>query len=175
VLYEPLCMPSDSSKNFLEKPQPAREIIPRKNQEQARVEQQPQRESAMKVEKEATFLDDSIDSLKRSLKRSKKKKPGSVPQVRDQVTIQVEKIMEEGLQEAFVELTPLQKQEFMVKGEKTAMEIRNLLRASRVKVKKVFELLVDWLKMLPGVNRFFIEQEAKIKADRITAIKHHMQ
>jgi hypothetical protein len=30
---------------------------------------------------------------------------------------------------------------------------------------------LQWLKLLPGVNRFFLEQEAKIKTDRIIHLK----
>jgi len=31
---------------------------------------------------------------------------------------------------------------------------------------------LDWLKILPGVNKFFLEQEAKIKTDKILALKN---
>ncbi len=122
---------------------------------------------------EVGFLDEAIEGLRSRLKKPKKKKSGSIPQVRDEMTVKVEKIMEEGLKDAFIEMTPVQQQEFKLKGEQTAFEIRNLLKAGKVKVKKVFSLLVEWLKMLPGVNRFFAEQEAKIKADKIISLKHH--
>ena len=40
-----------------------------------------------------------------------------------------------------------------------------------MKIKKIFELLLQWLKLLPGVNKFFLEQEAKIKVDQIMSLR----
>jgi len=117
-----------------------------------------------------SFLEEAISGLKSKL-RSTKKKPTTVPIVRDALTIEVEKVMEAGLKDAFKELNPVQRQEFKIKGEQTATQIRDLLRAAHVKVKKIIRLLIEWLKMLPGINRFFLEQEAKIKADKIIALK----
>lgn len=116
------------------------------------------------------FIEESIEGLKRKLK-SQKKKPQQIPQVRDEVTVAIEKIMEADLQDAYKELTPIQKQEFKIKGEETASKIRTLMKRTHVKVKSVFKLILEWLKMLPGINKFFLEQEAKIKTDKILAIK----
>lgn len=118
------------------------------------------------------FIDESIEGLKKKLK-STKRKPQQIPQVRDEVTVAIEKIMEEDLKDAYQELTPIQKQEFKIKGEETANEIRTLLTRTHVKVKNIFKLILGWLKMLPGINKFFLEQEAKIKTDKILAIKEH--
>jgi len=119
---------------------------------------------------EENFLEESIGGLKKKL-RSTKKKPTAVPQVRDKVTIQVEKIMEEELEDAFTELTTIQKQEFKMKGEQVAFEIRDLLKKTHLKAKTIFKLIFEWLKMLPGINKFFLEQEAKIKTDKILSLK----
>lgn len=116
------------------------------------------------------FLDETIENLKSKL-RGQKKKPTRIPQVKDAVMMEVEQIMEDGIRDAFRELTPIQQERFKIKGEETAWKIRELLRAAHVKVKKIFQLLLEWLKMLPGVNRFFLEQEAKIKTDKILALK----
>lgn len=90
-----------------------------------------------------------------------------IPQLRDEVTLKVEKIMEEGINEAYSRLSPVAQQEFKLKGEETALKIRELLKATHIKVKKILGLIFEWLKMLPGVNKFFLEQEAKIKTDKI--------
>ena len=131
-------------------------------------ETRPSFETAPPREKEG-FLDETIENLKNALRR-KKIKPDGIPQVRDAVTRQVEQIMAAGLEDAYREMTPLQRQEFKIEGEKTAWEIRNLLRAGRAKIKKIFQLILRWLRLLPGVNKFFLEQEAKIKADKIMAM-----
>lgn len=128
-------------------------------------------EQIFPIEKQGDFLDETIDSLKKILRISPKKKNVQIPTVRDDITEKVEKIMEEGLKDAFLEMTTIQQQEFKIKGEQTAAQIRTLLRATHVKAKKIFQLIVEWLKLLPGVNRFFIEQEAKIKSDKIISIK----
>ncbi len=83
--------------------------------------------------------------------------------------------MEEGLRETYDQLSPIAKQEFKIKGEQTAGKIRELLNVARVKAKKIFHLIVEWLKILPGINRFFLEQEAKIKTDKILLLKKNKQ
>ncbi|HYE60058.1 MAG TPA: hypothetical protein VEA18_02655 [Candidatus Kapabacteria bacterium] len=133
-------------------------------------EQEMNKEQPLTQEREG-FLDESIESLKQTLRISKKKKHHVIPHVRDALVVQVEKIMEEGLEDAYKEMTPVQQQEFKIKGEQTALQIRTLLQKTKVKVKKIFKLLFEWLKLLPGVNTFFLEQEAKIKADRILSLK----
>ncbi|OIO19347.1 MAG: hypothetical protein CO029_02430 [Candidatus Magasanikbacteria bacterium CG_4_9_14_0_2_um_filter_41_10] len=120
---------------------------------------------------EEGFLDEAIDGLRSKLRRPKKQKNTTIPQVRDEVTVKVEKIMEEGMADAFKELNTIERQEFKIRGEQTALQIRELLKATHVKIKKIFRLLFEWLKMLPGINRFYLEQEAKIKADKIISLQ----
>ena len=116
--------------------------------------------------KKKGLLDETAGALKQKIKTKQ------IPQVRDEITLKVEKIMEAGLQDAYREMSPVQKQEFKIKGEKTAIEIRDLLRAGKIKIKKIINLLISWLRLLPGVNKFFLEQEAKIKADKIISLKN---
>lgn len=138
--------------------------------EKMEIKKEPSFAKAMAGKKEG-LLDNTIDALKQKLKRQKIKTK-QIPQVRDKITIQVEKIMEAGLQDAYKEMSLVQQQEFKIKGEKTAMEIRDLFRAGKIKIKKIIKLLISWLRLLPGVNKFFLEQEAKIKADKIIALKN---
>jgi len=91
---------------------------------------------------------------------------------KDELTVKVEKIMEEGLREAYEKMPPIAQQEFKIKGEETAEKISQLLKKTHIKIKKIFALIFDWLKMIPGINYFFLEQEAKIKTDRILALKN---
>lgn len=90
---------------------------------------------------------------------------------KDELTVKIEKIMEEGLGEAYAKLSPISQQEFKIKGEETAAKINELMKSARVKIRKVLKLILEWLKFLPGVNRYFLEQEAKIKTDKILALK----
>ncbi len=138
--------------------QPAVERIKTEKEQVQPAESQPEQEQA-------------VQGIRALLTRKNQNKTPVTP-IRDTISVEVEKIMEEGLRDAFVKLPPADREMFKIKGEQTAYQIRDLLRATHVKVKKVFALLMEWLKLLPGVNRFFLEQEAKIKADKIIALKH---
>ena len=52
-------------------------------------------------------------------------------------------------------------------GETTAQKIKEAVLKKTTRIKDIVHLIIGWLKSLPGVNKFFIEQEAKIKADKI--------
>ncbi len=127
-------------------------------------------EAGIEITKES-FLDETIESLKQTLRISRKPKQSPIPTVRDELTVKIEHVMQAGLEDAFRELSVVKQQEFKVKGEETARAIRQLLRSTHVKIKKIFALLMEWLKLLPGINRYYLEQEAKIKADRIMGLK----
>lgn len=101
-----------------------------------------------------------------------KPRPAIPTPVKDAVMVKIEKIMEEGLNDSFQRLSPVAKQEFKLKGEQAASQIRELLKSTHVKVKKILRLILDWLRILPGVNHFFLEQEAKIKTDKIIALNN---
>ncbi|MFA4937348.1 MAG: hypothetical protein WC575_03620 [Patescibacteria group bacterium] len=83
----------------------------------------------------------------------------------------IENILQEDLAELYRELSPADQQKFKVKGEQTASQISALIQVVKVKVQEIIKLLIDWLKILPGINKYFIEQEAKIKADKILKLK----
>lgn len=85
----------------------------------------------------------------------------------DEVALRVEKIMEEGLGDYYQQLSPTAQIVFKRKGEEAATEISQMVRSLNLKVRRVLRLLRDWLLTIPGVNKFFLEQEAKIKTDRI--------
>jgi hypothetical protein len=86
---------------------------------------------------------------------------------KDSIVIEVEKILEDGVGSFYEKLPEEAKDVFKRKGEETASEISEMVRTLHVKFKRLIVLISDWLKTIPGVNRFFLEQEAKIKADRI--------
>lgn len=146
--------------------------IPQPNAEQA--------ESAPIFEVEESLLEQEpapvAEEKTAPLYKPRPAQPAVQPRVQphhpvDQLTAKIELIMEDGLADVFKELTPVQQQEFKLKGEHTARALRAQLSQARLKVREIFKLILDWLKLLPGVNRFFLEQEAKIKADKIIALK----
>lgn len=86
---------------------------------------------------------------------------------KDEAIIEVEKILEQGIGPFYASLPAEAKPLFKKKGEEAANEIAEMVRTLKVKVKRILELIYVWLKTIPGVNKFFLEQEAKIKTDRI--------
>lgn len=85
----------------------------------------------------------------------------------DPIAEKIEDILEEDLTDLYLSLPQDKKALFKQKGEETVGKIRELLTSAKVNAKKIFELLRNWMKIIPGVNRFFLEQEAKIKTDKI--------
>ncbi len=86
---------------------------------------------------------------------------------KDPLLQSIESAMQEGLEDLYRQLPPERRTVFRTRGEQVAAQIRTLLSSAKVKAKNIFRLLVDWLKMLPGTSRFYLEQEAKIKTDKI--------
>ncbi len=82
----------------------------------------------------------------------------------------IEEILVEGLDSYYQNLPETLKAQFKKKGEETASRIEKIIGSAKIVIGKIFNLIVAWLKIIPGVNKFFIEQEAKIKTDRILAM-----
>ncbi len=84
----------------------------------------------------------------------------------------IDSILSEGLNEVFLKMNPAEQAVFKKTGEETVVKISKLLMETKVKVNKIVDLIRKWLKLIPGVNKFFLEQEVKIKADKIMRIKN---
>lgn len=91
----------------------------------------------------------------------------AAPVEKDQITLEVEKILEDGLGDYVPDMPDEARERFIHKGGEVAGELSSMVRSLNVKVKRVVTLIREWLLTIPGVNRYFIEQEAKIKTDRI--------
>ncbi len=83
---------------------------------------------------------------------------------------QIESILEDGLEDIYKSMSAQEQEVFKQKGEETASKINKLLKEAKATFKKVFKLIASWLKVIPGVNKMYIEQESKIKADKILDI-----
>jgi len=84
----------------------------------------------------------------------------------------IDAVLEEGLNEIFLKMDASRQKEFKKKGEETVAQINKLLSETKIKVNKIIDLIRQWLKFIPGINKFFLEQEAKIKADKIIKVKN---
>lgn len=88
--------------------------------------------------------------------------------------IQIDACLSEGLNETFLAMTPDKQKLFKEEGEVTVKKINILLDATKVNVSKIVKLIKHWLGLITGINRFFLDQEAKIKADKIVRIKNKL-
>lgn len=101
--------------------------------------------------------------------------PQPAAPAKDETTKQVESILEEDLAETYAAMDPATKQKFKEEGERVTGEIMKMMKSAKVKARKVLDLIRDWLKLIPGVNRFFLEQEAKIKTDKVMQLAEEEQ
>lgn len=85
--------------------------------------------------------------------------------------VKIENILEEDLDDTYSRMEPKLRQKFKVDGEKTAVKIEEILKQTKVKAHRIFKLIFAWLKIIPGINKFFLKQEAKIKTDKIIKLK----
>jgi len=79
----------------------------------------------------------------------------------------IERILEENLADLYFSLDEGHRRIFKEEGEKTAQQIEMVIKRGKSVLVKIIELIKHWFKLIPGVNKFFIEQEAKIKAEKI--------
>jgi hypothetical protein len=93
----------------------------------------------------------------------------------DEYYFQIEKILEENLGDFFAKMTFGEQQKFKQRGEQITLEILQLTSRPHFRVRRVINLIKSWLRLIPGVNRFFLEQTAKIKADKIVATASRRQ
>ncbi|MFW0837971.1 MAG: hypothetical protein ACKKL5_03140 [Candidatus Komeilibacteria bacterium] len=136
----------------------------------------PTEQSGDKVEKEVT-VDEVLGKTAEHINQSAASLPANLP-VDDQspktmasakplAIVEIEDILSDGLGEFYQQLSVSEKENFRVSGEKTAVEIDSLLQQAKVKIKEIINLIRGWLQSVPGLNKFFVEQSAKIKADKI--------
>ncbi|MDO8490140.1 MAG: hypothetical protein Q7S47_01860 [bacterium] len=100
--------------------------------------------------------------------------PTQTPVILDeksQMRRDIERILEEDLGDIYLTLNTKQRQQFRIEGERTAAKIELLLAQVKVKVRQIINIIAAWLLLLPGVNKFFLEQEAKIKAEKMIILK----
>lgn len=124
------------------------------------------------LEQEPVVTGESRTGEKASLASSSSQASSSSPVliVKDETTIRVEKIMEEGLGNFYSSLPEDAKPAFKAKGEEIATEIAGMMKDVKLRISRVIRLLREWLMTIPKANKFFLEQEAKIKADKIVEL-----
>lgn len=181
------CYNGDMSNSFLSE-QPALEDGPEKApelspaveaieqdgelDEYAKAEIEAEKAFAEKLEKEKGFLgqageeDGSVTQAAAQVQTDE----ASAMQ-KDEVMTEVQSILQEGLAPLYATLPPDAKLRFQTKGLEVSTSITDMVKHLKVNTKKVLLLIRDWLLTIPSVNKFFLEQEAKIKTDKIVILE----
>ncbi len=95
--------------------------------------------------------------------------PADVPvPAKDPILKGIEEILSEDLTDLYLSLPDEKKPEFKARGEEVAITVKKMIDDGKVRVRKVLDLIRGWLQLVPGVSRFFLEQEAKIKTDKLS-------
>lgn len=162
-MYMPQKMPNKETKQGLK----SMEKIPQVEIPEVKVEIEKSVEQA--IEKQLEEPKEQTEP--QPLKTSATPLPIAASAIKDEITKQVEKILEEDLSETYFKMTPETKKQFKEQGEKTASRIRELLDMTKYIALEVVKIITEWLKLIPGVSNYFIEQEAKIKTDKILRLK----
>ncbi len=101
--------------------------------------------------------------------------PEAVTEQKDEMLTKVEKILEEDLEGLVAGMNSEDKQKFEKKGLEVSGQITNMIRALKLKMEKAVSLIRSWLQTIPGVNKYFLEQEAKIKADKMMDLEEELR
>lgn len=90
-----------------------------------------------------------------------------VPEPKNEILQRVESILSEDLADTYRSLNPEKQKAFKKKGEEVALKVQEMVEKGHLRIRKVLKWIREWLRIIPGVNSFFLEQEAKIKADKL--------
>lgn len=121
-----------------------------------------------------------LEAATLGVKASKKKKSVQDGQTttagpKTQTRQDIEAVLSEGLTELYQSMTPQEQQIFREKGEEAASKIEVLVLTFRASAKKVVEIIRSWLATIPRVNRYFLEQESKLKTDDIIKLQRKLK
>ncbi len=98
-----------------------------------------------------------------------------LPQNKSAALKEVESVLTENLTEIYQSMTPQEQIAFRQKGEEVAKTIEGLVVTFRATTRKVLDLIRGWLAMIPRVNRYFLEQESKIKTDDVMQLQKKLK
>ena len=144
-------------------------LVPESAETEQVVEKQAEKEKALeKIETKKILLKTKAAPINTGVVPLEVTEPDSYEQKQIKA---IEDIMSSGLDKNFLDMSQAERMRFKSEGEKTALKINSLLSKARVSADKIVKLIKNWLKLIPSVNRFFLEQEAKIKTDQISKIK----
>ena len=92
---------------------------------------------------------------------------------KSQTFLSIEKILEDGVGEYYATMPPKLQKRFKDNGTKITRSIEKLFLSKQNKIVEIAKLVHDWLDIIPHASPFYLEQEAKTKADEIMRLKNN--
>lgn len=131
------------------------------------IPQTPEQPEVFKAEVKKDILEEKEDEKEGELNQGNLASIGAKKQIQDEREKKIERILEKDMDDIYLGASLAKRQELKKVGEKTANQINQMIDKGKLKFKKVIDLIKKWFLIIPGVNRFFLEQEAKLKTDEI--------
>ncbi len=91
----------------------------------------------------------------------------AAPVAKDPQLQKIEEMLSEDLGDLYKQLPPDIKPVFKAKGEEVARTISAWIQEAKITARKVLGLIREWLGLIPNVNKYYLEQESKIKTDQV--------
>ena len=122
-----------------------------------------------KAEKKIELIDRDDHAVEQELTRAKIEMATPAPIVKTKTPARrsVEGVLSANLAAVYNKMDARTKLVFKNRGEETSRRIEILMRKTKLEISTVLALIRRWLATIPGVNDFYLEQEAKIKTDQI--------
>ncbi len=92
---------------------------------------------------------------------------------KSELFLSIEKILEDGIGEYYATMPPKLQRRFVEYGTKTTRVIEKLFLSKKNKIIQIAQHIKEWLDIIPHASPFYLEQEAKIKADKIMRLKNN--
>lgn len=138
-----------------------------KSDKEIKIEKQKEDEIHAEVQKESEKIKAEADTIAEVIQIEQKQA------VKPPELIEIESILQEGLEEEYKKMDSRLQMEFKTTGEFVALKIMKMLKS--IKIIKVLRLIRNWLLLIPQVNKWWLEQECKIKTDKIMQMKREME
>lgn len=145
--------------------------------EASKVEQKPEITETQEIERVVSARREKPVETKKQVKEAPLASAHPVapvpPKQTDQIASQIDRILEDGLSDFYKTLPDSIKPKFKKQGEEISKIVTVMVRQAKVKVRTIVDLIRKWLRMIPGVNQYFLDQEAKIKTDQIVMLARY--
>lgn len=121
------------------------------------------------VAEEADFLEEEsqVPAQERALPSLAATSSAAPRPPKDPDLHEVETMLAGGLESFYKGLSAKDQETFRKKGEEISKELAGMVKRLSIDLKRALQLVRDWLLVIPGVSKFFLEQEAKIKVDML--------